>query len=76
MIADMLLDATTMAVCNKSPDTCCICLDEMSLDQPVRMLRCAHRMHGPCLKRWLIGKSSTVCPLCKSVSKATHPNHM
>ena len=66
----MLLAATTVTVSNKSAEPCCICLDELELEAPVVMLRCMHRMHGPCLKKWLLGKSSTVCPLCKGVSRA------
>ncbi|GAX75859.1 hypothetical protein CEUSTIGMA_g3302.t1 [Chlamydomonas eustigma] len=70
-IAELLLNATTTTVSNKVEEACCICLDLMELDQSVCMLNCTHRIHRPCLKLWLLGKSSTVCPLCKCSAKVS-----
>ncbi len=67
-MADMLLQATTTTVSNKVEEACCICLDQMNEGDQVCLLRCTHRMHRPCLKAWLVGKSATVCPLCKCTS--------
>jgi hypothetical protein len=63
--ADALLDAVATTVPNAVAETCCVCLDEMGVGENVHMLGCGHRLHGPCLRRWLLGKASCVCPLCK-----------
>eukprot|EP00955_Chlamydomonas_euryale_P024747 260694-Chlamydomonas_euryale.AAC.2 len=69
--ADALLVATTVdapAAGGADSEPCCICLEPMAADDAVRALRCGHRMHGPCLRRWLLGKAECVCPFCRQTS--------
>lgn len=67
-MAEQLLAGTTVCISNKASEPCCICLENMGLGARVSMLRCGHRMHGPCLRRWFLGKATAVCPLCKQAS--------
>lgn len=67
--ADCLMQATTTPIQNRTHETCCICLSDMQDGEAVCMLlQCAHRMHGPCLRKWVLGKKEAICPLCKSCS--------
>lgn len=62
------LAACTLIATNRVEETCCICLSDMQPGELVRLLACGHRMHGPCLRRWLRGKDECVCPMCRHVS--------
>ena len=46
------------------PGNCCICLDEISLQQALTIMPCMHKFHSPCVDGWLLIKPS--CPICKT----------
>ncbi|KAF5830025.1 hypothetical protein DUNSADRAFT_15150 [Dunaliella salina] len=48
-------------------DTCCICLQAMTVGEWVRMLGCGHTLHHPCLLQLMWGQTSCVCPICRTV---------
>lgn len=50
---------------------CAICHDAFREQQPVRMLRCNHIFHAPCVDRWLTQQRST-CPLCRMDQRSTY----
>lgn len=43
--------------------TCCVCLEEVCVQQKVRTLPCLHTFHAECAEEWL--KKKKVCPLCQ-----------
>ena len=43
---------------------CCVCLEEYSEGQELRVLPCAHALHGKCAREWL--RRSSCCPYCKA----------
>lgn len=43
-------------------DTCCICLENLKLDDSYRRLECDHQFHDVCIVRWLNIRKT--CPLC------------
>jgi len=48
------------------PDPCSICLEPISSScQRAARLRCSHRFHATCIRRWLASSNSSACPLCK-----------
>ena len=43
---------------------CCVCMDELIGDKPVKKMPCDHMIHAECLKTWLnVGKT---CPMCRT----------
>mmetsp|Transcript_20405 Transcript_20405/g.35206 ORF Transcript_20405/g.35206 Transcript_20405/m.35206 type:complete len:183 (+) Transcript_20405:387-935(+) len=46
------------------PETCCVCLDEISPGCRKRVLICGHQFHSMCIVRWLVMHST--CPLCST----------
>jgi E3 ubiquitin-protein ligase ATL7/58/59 len=50
--------------------TCCICLDEFALKQPIiKVKKCGHIFHNKCLRSWLTSSRTLLikdprCPLC------------
>eukprot|EP00877_Chromochloris_zofingiensis_P011999 jgi/Chrzof1/7052/Cz02g09010.t1 len=67
-VARQLLQGSSVRTRSKKAEPCCICLDDMKVNELIPMLLCGHRMHEDCLVRWLRGKSSCICPLCKQES--------
>lgn len=69
-LAASLLNRCSAQVRRQSPaEPCCICLDDMHLGQLVPMLACGHApAHGACLQRYLQGRSTCLCPLCRQQS--------
>jgi hypothetical protein len=47
-------------------DSCLVCLDEFTLKQPVRILKCHHIFHRECVDRWLC-EAHNSCPVCRGV---------
>ncbi|XP_047175673.1 probable E3 ubiquitin-protein ligase ZFP1 [Vigna umbellata] len=45
-------------------DLCVICQDEYKNQEEIGILRCQHKYHANCIRRWLHEKN--VCPICKS----------
>lgn len=43
---------------------CSICLDAFEVGDIMRVMKCGHRFHKPCVDEWL-GRYKSVCPLCK-----------
>ena len=41
---------------------CVICLEEMTEDQMLTLVRCSHIYHKECLEKWIYKNS--ICPLC------------
>ena len=46
--------------------SCALCLEDFSLKESVRVLRCGHRFHIECVDRWLLPNTDPTCPLCKA----------
>ena len=46
--------------------SCALCLEDFSLKESVRVLRCGHRFHIECVDRWLLPNTDPACPLCKA----------
>lgn len=55
----------------KQVNECSICLEEIELDQYVRVLTCNHTFHKVCIEKWVEKSLSTDCPFCrqKNISK-------
>lgn len=43
---------------------CSICLEAFEVGDIMRVMKCGHRFHKPCVDEWL-GRYKSVCPLCK-----------
>ena len=43
--------------------SCCVCLEDVQVGDPVRTLPCLHTFHAKCAEDWLQKKK--VCPLCQ-----------
>jgi hypothetical protein len=56
------LTITKVAV-GAEEECCAICLDNMTVGQSVRQLRCKHAFHVICVDEWLITNKS--CPHCR-----------
>ena len=41
---------------------CVICLEEMTENQALTLIRCSHIYHKECLEEWIYKNS--ICPLC------------
>ncbi|KAI8321552.1 hypothetical protein GQ54DRAFT_261646 [Martensiomyces pterosporus] len=48
----------------KEPETCAVCLDDVSHGDKLVYLQCEHAFHVNCARPWFLQKS-TLCPLCK-----------
>ena len=44
---------------------CCICLDEMKLNDYIGQLNCNHVFHINCIKAWFGTNNNKRCPLCR-----------
>lgn len=44
---------------------CPVCSENFTPGQLLRVLRCGHQFHPPCVDPWLLERSST-CPMCRS----------
>ena len=65
--ADYLMAKSTMMISNTTLEPCCICLNDMTEGEAVCLIaKCTHRLHAPCLRKWVKGKTSLSCPLCRS----------
>lgn len=53
---------------DNSNTTCCICLADYEIDQPLFKLAttCGHRLHQDCLAEHLMGGLGRTCPLCRA----------
>jgi len=45
-------------------ETCCICLDDYTIGEKLRILPCDHAYHVKCIDPWLL-KNKRVCPQCR-----------
>ena len=45
-------------------ETCCICLDDFTIGDKLRILPCVHAYHVMCIDPWLL-KNKRVCPQCR-----------
>jgi len=45
-------------------ETCCICLEDYTLGDKLRILPCSHAYHMKCIDPWLL-KNKRVCPQCR-----------
>lgn len=45
-------------------ETCCICLDDYTIGDKLRILPCDHAYHIKCIDPWLL-KNKRVCPQCR-----------
>ena len=45
-------------------DSCCICLELFEDNAELVELSCSHAFHTDCIRKWLLDKSTTKCPLC------------
>ncbi|KAK3284856.1 hypothetical protein CYMTET_7523 [Cymbomonas tetramitiformis] len=48
---------------DSSADMCCICIEELSKGDELRILHCKHRFHVACIDPWL--RRRAACPVCK-----------
>ena len=47
-------------------ETCSICMDDMTNESCVGVLKCGHEFHNNCIKEWLMEKCQKPgCPLCR-----------
>ena len=63
---DSLTASWTVEDVSKIPEelrSCCVCLDDVCVNQCVRTLPCLHSFHAGCAEEWL--KKKKVCPLCQ-----------
>jgi hypothetical protein len=44
--------------------SCCICLNEMKINDECALLKCKHIFHNRCITQWLENKR--ICPFCRS----------
>ncbi|OMJ90581.1 hypothetical protein SteCoe_6971 [Stentor coeruleus] len=44
--------------------SCCICLDEIKVEEYLTILPCTHKYHSICVDNWLLIKP--LCPICKT----------
>ena len=60
-----IVDQTTIQIDEVTfENTCCVCLEELLGNQPVKKTPCDHMIHADCLKSWLdVGKT---CPMCRT----------
>ena len=61
---DMLPKIKIGDVSNLLDEQCIICLEYFLKDEFITTLSCSHVFHSPCLKEWILRK--TTCPLCRS----------
>ena len=45
-------------------DTCCICLEQFVEKSELVELHCHHTYHNNCIRKWLLDKCMSKCPLC------------
>ena len=45
-------------------ETCCICLDDFTDGDKLRILPCDHAYHSKCIDSWLV-KHKRICPQCR-----------
>ncbi|OQR85950.1 transmembrane protein [Thraustotheca clavata] len=51
--------------------SCCICLNEYTDNQELRILHCNHHFHKDCVDEWLVVNAT--CPTCRT---SIDPNHI
>ena len=61
---DMLPKIKIGDISNLLDEQCIICLEYFLKDEFITTLSCSHVFHSPCLKEWILRK--TTCPLCRS----------
>lgn len=44
---------------------CCICLEDMKLNDYIGQLNCNHVFHINCIKEWVLSNNDKRCPLCR-----------
>jgi len=53
-------------------DVCTVCMSDIEIDDPCRVLECGHVFHADCIDEWLTGESSgnacdtDLCPNCRA----------
>jgi len=50
---------------NDGAPSCAVCLSDFAPPDTVRVLRCGHTFHPPCIDAWLTRRDDC-CPLCKA----------
>ncbi|XP_028290845.1 E3 ubiquitin-protein ligase RNF6-like [Gouania willdenowi] len=51
-------------------DACCICINEYTQGNKLRLLPCSHEFHIHCIDHWL--SENNTCPLCRQPILAAH----
>ena len=44
---------------------CCICLDNIELDNSAKLEKCGHIFHKHCIEQWFIVDPNLRCPMCR-----------
>ena len=45
-------------------ETCAICIEDMCVNEKLKILKCNHYYHEDCIYKWITKKN--ICPLCRS----------
>lgn len=59
-----LLENTKLII-NKELDYCSICINDIDINNIIRVLKCKHQFHQTCIDTWLI--HNNICPLCRTL---------
>lgn len=46
-------------------EVCCICMENLKIDNSVKLISCNHRFHKECISVWFENNSS--CPICRKI---------
>jgi len=74
--AEKLVNKCSVQSSSKHTEPCCVCLDDIAINDLVPLLGCGHRIHKPCLVRWLVQQGQQqkeqqpgiICPTCRQLS--------
>ena len=50
-------------------DKCCICLEDIKINDNIGEIYCRHSFHINCIKEWLLINNNKDCPLCRKKIK-------
>ena len=49
----------------KQVETCCICLEDITIEKEAKLDACSHKYCHPCISKW-VKEMENSCPQCKS----------